>query len=255
MAYVYILFGLLSSGVMEWYARIARLRAKVLQREIPQLVGSSGSGKLASWIGEHPLIRGIQVTPPYPTYIPPQHFALALIDLAIQQAAGPGGAPIVTPRPLITGTTDALTESETALIRSLIAQDTSIRTVQATIEKWFENSMERLSGAYKRRVYVILLMISLLIGFLFGIDSIHLAAELYSNQPLRAALAKGSQGLSSSILPIGWGHIGWTFIPGCILTGLALTLGTPFWFDLLGRVANLRQTGVPPDMKGKIVAQ
>src|SRR5262249_50284688 len=131
---------------------------------------------------------------------------------------------------------------------------------QSAIEKWFSNSMERLSGLYKRKTYVFLLFISIGISLLFGIDSIRLARDLYSNQPLRQGLVKAEQGNSSGIpvsqLPIGWTNApGHTFIPGFLLTGLALTLGAPFWFDLLGRLANLRQTGVPPDAKGKIVAQ
>jgi hypothetical protein len=32
-----------------------------------------------------------------------------------------------------------------------------------------------------------------------------------------------------------------------MLTTLALSLGAPFWFDLLGKLVNLRQTGIPPD--------
>jgi hypothetical protein len=58
-------------------------------------------------------------------------------------------------------------------------------------------------------------------------------------------------------LPLGWstdskdprwfdsfgGAIGKAF--GLLATMLALTLGAPFWFDLLGRVARLRSTGKP----------
>jgi hypothetical protein len=34
-------------------------------------------------------------------------------------------------------------------------------------------------------------------------------------------------------------------LPGWILTIAALTLGAPFWFDLLSRLARLRGAGVP----------
>jgi len=56
-------------------------------------------------------------------------------------------------------------------------------------------------------------------------------------------------------VPIGWSRPVSLAIVGCIVTAFALTLGAPFWFDLLGRLVNFRQTGVPPDLKGKIVAQ
>ena len=67
-------------------------------------------------------------------------------------------------------------------------------------------------------------------------------------------------------LPIGWGtplpdspqawlsaHRQWLpHLPGWLLTALALTLGAPFWFDLLSRLADLRhslkaQQKPPPD--------
>ena len=34
-------------------------------------------------------------------------------------------------------------------------------------------------------------------------------------------------------------------IPGWLITIAALSLGAPFWFDLLSRVARLRGSGVP----------
>lgn len=35
-------------------------------------------------------------------------------------------------------------------------------------------------------------------------------------------------------------------ILGCLMTALAVSLGAPFWFDLLGRIVNLRATGAKP---------
>lgn len=260
MAYVYLLFSLLSSGVVEWVSRALRLRAKLLEQHVPILVGSYDSGKLADHIHSHPLIRGIQVTPPYPTYIPPQHFALALINLAMEVSSTPASLPTVTVRKTIEATNDELTPTEVSLVSALISQGASIQTVQATVEKWFTASMERLSGAYKRKTYVILLLVSIVVSLLFGLDSIRLARDLYKNQPVREALVKSSQAGSAtafplSELPIGWSGRRGTFFPGSLLTAFALSLGAPFWFDVLNRFANLRQAGVRPDTKNKIVAQ
>ena len=35
-------------------------------------------------------------------------------------------------------------------------------------------------------------------------------------------------------------------VVGWLLTGAALTLGAPFWFDLLNKFVNLRGAGVKP---------
>jgi len=40
-------------------------------------------------------------------------------------------------------------------------------------------------------------------------------------------------------------------IMGCLMTALAVSLGAPFWFDLLGRLVNLRATGATPSKASK----
>jgi hypothetical protein len=58
--------------------------------------------------------------------------------------------------------------------------------------------------------------------------------------------------LHALALPIGWGKEnrptgwGWASKPfGIIVTGFALMLGAPFWFDTLSRIARLRSSGNP----------
>jgi hypothetical protein len=45
-----------------------------------------------------------------------------------------------------------------------------------------------------------------------------------------------------------WSDWEWSLakLIGLVLTVAALSLGAPFWFDLLSKVARLRATGVPP---------
>jgi hypothetical protein len=73
--------------------------------------------------------------------------------------------------------------------------------------------------------------------------------------------------LTDVALPIGWTdsnlerQINWTsnkpksfpiiriftLIPGWIISGIAIGMGAPFWFDLLGKIVNVRNTGKVPD--------
>jgi hypothetical protein len=44
----------------------------------------------------------------------------------------------------------------------------------------------------------------------------------------------------------GQGQYDWVLkITGLLITGLAVSFGAPFWFDLLGKLANLRNSGTP----------
>jgi hypothetical protein len=38
---------------------------------------------------------------------------------------------------------------------------------------------------------------------------------------------------------------------GWFLTGVAVSLGAPFWFDTLNRFMNIRATGTAPNEKGQ----
>ncbi len=266
LVFVYVFFSMIASGITEWISRLFKLRAKVLANAIRQLLGSAASnGQLAALLYSHPLIAGLaDKSAPGPTYIPSSHFALALMDLAVQCTPGADA----TSKPQITGAV-AFKAGEKQLVESIIQGLSSPADVQRRIEKWFEESMERVSGQYKRRTYWSLLLISLAVSIGLGVDTIRLSKDLYNNNSLRAAVTKKAQtavekstdpakadiSIAELDLPIGWPkEANKIFFLGCIITAFGLTLGSPFWFDLLGRLVNLRQTGVPPDMKDKIVA-
>ena len=67
--------------------------------------------------------------------------------------------------------------------------------------------------------------------------------------------------LKGAMVPIGWSGvsgfdpktIGW-MIPGWLLTAIGASFGAPFWFDLLGRVVQLRSGGRKPEEVAKAAA-
>lgn len=61
------------------------------------------------------------------------------------------------------------------------------------IEEWFDNSMERLSGWYKRRSQTIALIIGLSIALLFNVDSLTFATQLWRDPAVRMTLAAQAQ--------------------------------------------------------------
>ena len=71
-------------------------------------------------------------------------------------------------------------------------------------------------------------------------------------------MATSVDSLEELQLPIGWAveqqpDDGWDWFLtvwrkaiGLVLTAAAVTLGAPFWFDLLGKVARVRSAGARP---------
>ena len=113
---------------------------------------------------------------------------------------------------------------------------------RAALETKFDEVMDRTSGWYKRRTQRWLIGIAGLITLAGNVDTVHVATSLWDSN----LDAGGEAGL-----PLGWGDsgrpdsvLGWIGKPlGYALTVFALTLGGPFWFDVLGKYAHLRSTG------------
>ena len=141
--------------------------------------------------------------------------------------------------------------------------------------------MDRVSGWYKRRITIILFFIGIVVAGAFNVDSWQLANTLWNNESVRSAVvsqaekqakkpldkaAKDVSDVEQLKLPIGWkaqeskttkqgerdprafprttGQYVAKFL-GLLLSAIALSLGAPFWFDVLNRLTRLRATGPP----------
>ena len=129
---------------------------------------------------------------------------------------------------------------------------------------WFDEGMSRVAGWYKRQAKVMIFVIAGIVTLATNAGSIHMAEEFWRNDALRTQIAAQAQvaaqagdvsGLEASnlqsleVFPIGWstaptGALDWLkTLPGWIITTAAVSLGAPFWFDLLSKVPNLRGSG------------
>ena len=141
-------------------------------------------------------------------------------------------------------------------------------------EKWYDNSMDRVSGWYKRHIQAALWVISIMVVLFLNVDTLQLATTLWKDPTTRAALvaradtavqqgkppATVGNAVSQLALPLGWKlHFGkgpqeipnhalgvLAKLIGLLLTAAALSLGAPFWFDLLSKFMRVRGTGPPP---------
>jgi hypothetical protein len=84
-------------------------------------------------------------------------------------------------RTLLIGVEDLATDSEHAV---LIARK--------NIETWFNNSMTRLSGWYKRKAQLVAFLIGLFLAILLNVDSINVATSLWREPTLRQALVENA---------------------------------------------------------------
>jgi hypothetical protein len=148
--------------------------------------------------------------------------------------------------------------------------DQSIANSQTSMENWYDSVQERASGWYKRRAILVSFAIGLILAATFNIDSIQIATQLWKAPTVRQALvaqatttASGTvptNTLSTLLKPQDYANslaipIGWPTPPvndlnewpikilGIILTGLAAAQGSPFWFNVLNKLVNMRGSG------------
>ncbi len=184
------------------------------------------------------------------------------------------------------------------------------------VETWFDRSMERASGVYKRNAKGVALLIGLVLAGATNSDSFYIVNRLSNDENLRkviidkaaevapnrdpsapnsldleAVKQQTDAALKDLSLPVGWkpenlvrqfdcqpssptanspacaafsnqpeALNGSTILQlivskpidllklltGWIVSGLAISMGAPFWFDLLGKVMNVRNSGSKP---------
>ncbi|MEW6405731.1 MAG: hypothetical protein AB1649_28400, partial [Chloroflexota bacterium] len=67
--------------------------------------------------------------------------------------------------------------------------DEFLKRIRLNIETWFDDSMDRISGWYKRLAQFSTFTIGLICAIVFNIDSIHLTAQLWREPILREAIS------------------------------------------------------------------
>jgi hypothetical protein len=213
-----------------------------------------------------------------PSYMPPRAFSLAVAETL---ATGPTAAESAEQRkksPWQLADEEILARVEHAMeslpdgqaralvYKAAINADGTLEGFRGQVETGFDDAMERASGWYKRKVQVMLAVLAAAVTLGLNVDSVRIGSQLWSDKPVRTAVAAKAAGARDSQkaadavdsvnqlkLPLGWGannapksvSAALRRIPGWLITIAALSLGAPFWFDLLSRVARLRGSGVP----------
>ncbi|HEY0545842.1 MAG TPA: hypothetical protein VGC91_10735 [Pyrinomonadaceae bacterium] len=194
--------------------------------------------------------------------------------------------------------------------REITDLEDAVKRFQHNIEGWFNDSMDRVGGWYKRWTQKVLIVFAVLVVLLLNADTIMLIKTFSSDKDMRAAiLAKAEKAdltisaadvsdptksgalarqLEAESLPLGWSsdknnrsrRFPWQIteaekldsdkrplsvaevnfkLAGQILLKLlgllisigAISLGAPFWFDMLSKFINIRGAGTPPGEKKK----
>lgn len=308
---IFLIVSLLATALREAIESKMKSRAVYLEKGLRELLGDTDeAGGMLKAFYRHPLIYSLykgdyetnnsrRAGGDLPTYIPSKNFADAIIDLAIR---GPleseYAAAQIAPNLSVAALRQNASRLENPLlIRAVLVAadhaDNDLSKVAENLQTWFDSSMERVSGRYKRTTHFWLFGIGLVLAVGLNINTLRIADGLWRDKTLRetlvnraaaiaqdtayqhtlrdtlsrrADLKKTMADLQALTLPIGWSDTAkreaegnWKAglgsfalyallaLFGYLLTALAVTLGAPFWFDLLNKVITLRSTVKPRD--------
>lgn len=218
-----------------------------------------------------------------PAYIPARTFVSALLDLGARhsrQAADDAedAAKLATALSKV-NVPEAINGIPSAPLRQALLAiyndaDGDVNKFRREAEQWYDDAMDRVSGWYKRHMQWVVWIIAILVAVLLNVDTVQLATTLWKDPTTRAAVVaradkavaqgqnsvKVSQTVSTIGLPLGWrlelgsgqqdipnqARLVLSKLVGLLLTAAALSLGAPFWFDLLSKFVRVRGTGPPP---------
>jgi hypothetical protein len=262
LVFVYMLLSLLCSTINEQViTRILSLRATTLEAGIKNMLADP-KGDLTKQIYENPLIKGLSQNalsekPRKPSYIPSDIFAQAVMALDVVQKYKNTPAMQNSPMP--------------NALASLIQKANGDTTKElAYIEQWYNDTMDRVSGWYKRNVQLIIFILGFVIVVGLNVDTLAIITNLSNDTVIRAGFVSAVQGSAASPshadlptlqkafeqiqLVIGWPSSNvptdwssWILkIVGLLATTFAVSLGAPFWFDLLNKFTSFRSSGPPP---------
>lgn len=213
-----------------------------------------------------------------PSYIPASSFVDALLDHVGALAVAPNRAPLLDRWRLGAEALDNA-NVRNVVIGAIEGAGGDPVKVRAAIEQWYNAGMDRVSGWYRRRTHWILLGFSLFVAVGLNVNTIVILHALDQNAALRGAIASQAAQITAADttdrgrlqtrvdamrdvgMPIGWeaptmasltrvgaaaGGLGWlAVVAGWLMTAFAISLGGPFWFDLLNRFMVVRATVKP----------
>jgi hypothetical protein len=219
LIFIYLLYSLMATIIQEIIASYFGFRAKILERaifrmledenkfntkfkSIMYLFKKSGNGGKANSISyeyyKHPLILflGESDSRGKPAYINKETFSKVIVDLLRGKDVKPGDdiSPLIQ---------KSLDENRTNWGQSNISEQTLIylKSIWADangdvlkfrrhLEDWFDETMDRASGWYKKHIQFILFFIGLAIAIVFNVDTIKIVNKLEKDPKLREQIVQ-----------------------------------------------------------------
>ncbi len=208
---IYLVLGLACTVINEWIDATLHVRAAQLRKGIVKMLSTNDGKSLGDAFFNHPLVKSLERDTNYglftrqdkPTYISNRTFRETLLNILKNVVQG---TPIN-----VDGTFEEIEDAINKLpqsdlkeqLQTLISEvkrntkETADRMAafQKAIDQWFDESMERTSDWYKRRVQLWTFFSAIVFCAILNVDTLKISQYLWQNPEARAAYVKAADAI------------------------------------------------------------
>jgi hypothetical protein len=249
-----------------------------------------------------------------PSYLSADNFSTTLIRMLRGQGFDGSKPPMLLIKSTLESNALNMDQETLGYLKCLYVESSDdVGRFKSNVEQWFNETMERSTGWYKRQTRFILFTIGFVMAVIFNIDTIEITSKLSKDDDLRNQIVRMAEGFNDSVkvpksdfyqniamhlthdstvrdtgtvslkyemikvlasrndsvmnlMGLGWKEkcgkpqkcmfkcmetacsyslpqkSPWQAILGWLITALAISLGSSFWYDLLNKLLKLRST-------------
>lgn len=184
---IFLLLGLIAAALQEIVARVLQWRGKELKEGLENLLEAGTNPGAFQRIYQHPLVTSSAASGRLPSYLSAQNFAIALSDSLRNNS----GATVIGQ---IEQSIQALPPRPKRALEALLRDaGGSYEVFRWRVERWFDDSMDRVSGSYKRRSQTFALIFGLAVAVLLNVDSIGIGRSLWMDPQRRQVVVQSAE--------------------------------------------------------------
>ena len=273
LVFIYILYSLLVTIITELIAGVLNQKGRILKKGVKRMLDDEDQELFSDEFLKRPEIKYLCNKNRLPSYINASTFSKAMIN--VLQKANDAGEVFGEYMKKLEEEKDK-SETKELIYNLMVEANGNLDNFKELLGNWFDETMDRVAGWYKRRIQLITFIIGIVIAFALNVDTIAIAKKLTRESDTRLELVKVATEYAAedfaadsttvqinagmneivqqiqdqeSIISLGWPPLDprtgdfWLYVLGCLTTAIALSLGAPFWFDILNKLSKLRGGG------------
>ncbi len=176
LVFIFLVLAIMVTGINEIWFTFLRTKANKLEKFLDKLFFDAEWNGIVKDLKKSPFINVLKKeTDAFPAKIPAENFTSALLTII-----GDGKIDMKSIRDNVKKKTDP--GQFYKMLTAILSQNKTIEGLRKEIDTMFNNSMDRLSGWYKRNAKIMSLFVALGICAALNIDTINIATSLWKDK-------------------------------------------------------------------------